>query len=78
MYNDFCVEPKYHIKKIKEIKLPIKIICAEKWLKKPAERYYKAANTPKDFCIIAWATHCFDEKWAEKKLFNETYNWIKD
>ena len=78
MYKDFLMDPKQHIKKASEIDIPVKIICAEKWiLKKWGEKYYKAAKGPKDFVIIPWASHCFDEEGTEEKLFTETEKRIK-
>ncbi len=77
MYKDFLIDSNEHLEKIKKITLPIQIICAEKWLQKAWKKYYKAAKLPKDFTIIPWATHCFDEKWTEKQLFTETYKRVK-
>ncbi len=63
--------------KIKEIKVPIKIICAEKGvLVRGCKLYYKFANKPKSLVIIKGANHCFDEEGAEKKLFQETVDWF--
>lgn len=82
MYKDFLVDPKQHLMQISKIYVPIKIICAEKWLQKAGKKYYKAAyyktaNNPKELCVITWASHCFDEQGKEEKLFAETYDWIK-
>lgn len=77
MYKDFLIDPEKHLKQIKKIHLPIKIICAEKWLQRAGKKYYKAANNTKELYIITWASHCFEEKWAEKKLFIETYDRVK-
>ena len=77
MYKDFSINPKQHLKQVSKINIPIKIICAEKWLKNAGTRYYKAANAPKDFVILQWASHCFDEKGAEEKLFTETHKRIR-
>ena len=82
MYKDFLIEPQKHLIQISKIHLPIKIICAEKWLQKAWKEYYKAAyyktaNNPKKLCIITWASHCFEEKWAKEKLLQETYKRIK-
>lgn len=77
MYKDFCIDPKNHLEKIKKIHVPIKIICAEKWLKKWGKKYYKVANKPKDFIVISGASHCFHEKGTEEQLFKETYTRIK-
>lgn len=77
MYKDFCIDSENHLDKMKEIKLPIKIICAENWLKIQSERYYEVANEPKKFAMIPVARHCFHEEWTEEQLFDETYDWIK-
>lgn len=77
MYKDFLINPKKHLERISKIHIPIKIICAEKWLRKAGEAYYKTGKEPKELIIIPGASHCFDEKWTEEKLFTETYKRVK-
>lgn len=81
MYKDFLISPKEHLKQVKKIHTPIKIICAERgletWMEYNRATYYKSANDPKELVIISGARHHFKETWAEKKLFNETYKRIK-
>ena len=78
MYHDLTV-PKEQAKIIKKITTPIKIICAEysKNIRKQSEIQYKIANEPKEFTIIPWASHYFNEAGTEKMLFKETYARIK-
>jgi pimeloyl-ACP methyl ester carboxylesterase len=82
MYKDFLVSPQKHLTRISKIHVPIKIICAERslniWDKYNRDAYYKSANEPKDLIIIPGSGHHFKEKWAEKKLFTETYKRIKE
>lgn len=62
---------------IKSLRVPVKIIVAGKGDSiKDGQKYFKAANAPKEFMAIKNATHCFDEDGAEEKLFQETYNWF--
>lgn len=62
---------------IKSINAPVKIIVAGKGgLIKGGQKYFKAANAPKEFAVIKNSTHCFDEDGAEEKLFRETGNWF--
>lgn len=62
---------------IKSLNVPVKIIVAGKGvLIKGGQKYFKAANKPKEFKIIKSTTHVFDEDGAEEKLFQETYNWF--
>lgn len=77
MYKDFLIDPQKHLMQISKIHLPIKIICAEKWLQKAGKKYYKTTNDPKEICIIEWASHCFNEENKENQLFAETYDRIK-
>lgn len=82
MYKDFLIKPQKHLEKISKIHIPIKIICAEKWVQKIWKiiyktAYYEAANEPKKLIIIPGSGHCFDEKWVEQKLFTETYKRVK-
>jgi pimeloyl-ACP methyl ester carboxylesterase len=77
MYKDFSIEPKEHLMQITRIHLPTKIICAEKWLQKAGKKYYKTVSNPKEFSIIPWASHCFNEEGTEEKLFEETYKRVK-
>lgn len=77
MYRDFCIDSENHLDRIKKIKLPTKIICAENGLKQQSEKYYEVANEPKGFAMIPVARHCFHEEWTKEKLFDETFDWIK-
>lgn len=62
---------------IRAISVPVKIIVAGKGvLVKVGQKYFKAANKPKEFKIIKSTTHVFDEDGAEEKLFQETYSWF--
>ena len=57
---------------------PTKIICAgEGILHKKWKNKIKSIKVKTDFCIIKGASHCFDEKETEKKLFQETLKWFK-
>ncbi|MEK7579291.1 MAG: alpha/beta fold hydrolase [Patescibacteria group bacterium] len=63
---------------VKNVSVPIKVICAEKGiLIRPGKEYYKYAKQPKEFMIIKKATHCFDERGTEEKLFSETIKFVK-
>lgn len=64
---------------IKSIHSPIKIIVAGSGiLVKEGKVFFQNANEPKAFAKIRKATHCFDENGTEERLFQETYNWLKD
>jgi pimeloyl-ACP methyl ester carboxylesterase len=63
---------------IKNVHVPLKIICAEKaGNAKPGKQYFTNANSPKEYVVIQGATHCFDEWGAEEQLFKETLAWVK-
>ena len=75
LYDDFLIPSEEYLEKIAEIKLPIKIIAAENWLSKAGERYYEAANEPKELYIVKWAYHRFEDWWMDE-LLNESLKWI--
>ena len=78
LYKDFLRPSEEYLEKIATIHLPIKVITAEYWLAKAGERYYNAITTDKkEFVIIPWAYHRFDEGWMDK-LFMESLNWIEN
>lgn len=57
---------------------PTKFIFAEKdRFIKDWESDLKKITIEYKVSIIPNATHCFDEEWTEKKLFQETYKFIK-
>ena len=62
-------------KLISKINSPIKFIGAGRGI--DAKKYYKVANRPKGISIIKDADHGFNTPETEKKLFEETYSWIK-
>ncbi len=63
---------------LSQIDVPTKIIAAGAGvLVNGAKKYYASANKPKSLSLIAGAGHCFDEEGTEKKLFSETYRWVK-
>jgi pimeloyl-ACP methyl ester carboxylesterase len=60
------------------VNVPIEIINAGKGvLKRVGGEYFKWAKKPKRLVVIKNAGHTFDEEGSEKKLFGETFNWIK-
>ncbi|MCX6823470.1 MAG: alpha/beta hydrolase [candidate division SR1 bacterium] len=78
MYHDLTYT-RDHMKDIKDISFPIKIICAGYGdnIREKSKIYYQGANKPKAFSIIPKAFHCFDEEGTEEKLFAETYKRVK-
>lgn len=73
------------LKKIKDysdvavnIRVPIKVICASKEKREKewsdALKNFSSKNKLK---VIKGANHNFDEAGTEKKLFDETYKWLK-
>ena len=75
LYQDFQIPSEEFLKKMSEIKVPIKIIWAEKWLWETAKKYYECANEPKELTIISWADHRFLD-WGMNGLFDESLEWI--
>ena len=64
---------------ISGIHSPLKVICAGRGeLIKGGREYCDLAKEPKSFAIIEGAGHTFDEEGTEKKLFEETANWLKE
>ncbi len=76
LYQDFQMSEQIFLKQISEIKIPIKIIWAEKWLWGTAKKYYEYAKKPKELIIISWADHRFLEWWMNM-LFDESIKRIK-
>lgn len=76
LYQDFQIPSEKFLQKISEIKVPIKIIGAENWLKETARKYYEYANEPKELTIISWADHRFLEC-GMNELLSESLEWIK-
>lgn len=68
LFQDFQIPSEEFLEKLKEIKIPIKIVAAENWLSRAAERYYEVANEPKEISIIKWANHTFQDWWIDKLL----------
>ncbi len=62
---------------LKNNKIPLNIITAEKGLNKQSKEYYKYTKGPRRYTIIKCAGHCFDEEGVEEKLFKRTLSWIK-
>ncbi|MCH8741974.1 alpha/beta fold hydrolase [Patescibacteria group bacterium] len=64
---------------VKEIRVPIKFIFAGKGDLKKADwdRYFSAANNPKEKVVIVNASHNFHEDGTEEKLFKETFAWLE-
>lgn len=59
------------------ITTPTKIIAAGEKNLKNSKKYLKHLKVPKAFVKIPKADHCFNTHAAEKRLFEETYMWIK-
>lgn len=76
LYEDFQIPSEKFLKQISEVNVPVKIIWAENWLAEAAKMYYKYANEPRELNIIIWAYHRFDSWWM-KKLFSESFKWIR-
>ena len=76
LYQDFQIPSEKFLEKISEIKVPIKIIWAENWLKEADRKYYEYANEPKELTIISWADHRFLD-WGMNELLSESLEWIK-
>ena len=76
LYQDFLIPSEKFLEKISEIKVPIKIIWAEKWLWKTAKKYYEYANEPKELTIISWANHRFLD-WCINELLEESLKRIE-
>jgi len=63
---------------IKNIKVPIKIICAGNGaLGESSKKYFKSANKPKGLAIIKNADHNFNFDGTEENLFKETLSWLE-
>lgn len=63
---------------MKDIKAPIKFICAGKGtLVKACRDYFDSAVTQKELVIIKNSSHTFDEEGVEENLLRETLKWIK-
>ena len=76
LFQDFQIPSEEFLQKISEIKVPIKIIWAEKWLWATAKKYYEYVNEPKELTIIAWADHRFLD-WGMSELFKESLKWVE-
>jgi len=76
LYQDFQIPSEKFLEKISEIKVPIKIIWAENWLKEAARKYYEYANKPKELTIISWADHRFLD-WGMSELLKESLEWFE-
>lgn len=63
---------------VKNVKVPLQVIVAGGGLLlEGAQKYYQAANEPKQLKIITGATHGFDEEGTEEELFRETLAWLQ-
>ena len=76
LYQDFLIPSEEFLQKISEIKVPIKIIWAEKWLWETAKQYYEYANEPKELTIISWADHRFLD-WGMDDLLEESLGRVE-
>ena len=76
LYQDFQIPSEEFLQKISEIKVPIKIIWAEKWLWETAKKYYEYASESKELTIIPWADHRF-LNWGMNELLEESLEWMK-
>ena len=75
LYQDFQIPSEEFLQKISGIKVPIKIIWAEKWLWETAKQYYEYTNEPKELKIISWADHRFLD-WGMNELLKESLEWL--
>ena len=75
LFQDFQIPSEEFLEKISEVKVPIKIIWAVKWLWDTAKQYYKYANEPRQLTIISWADHRFLD-WGMDKLFKGSLEWL--
>ncbi|MBI2551705.1 alpha/beta fold hydrolase [Candidatus Uhrbacteria bacterium] len=63
---------------IQELRIPVKIVVAEKGiLVKGGKQYFSAANSPKSFAIVKGADHSFNRAGNEEALFRETLVWLR-
>jgi pimeloyl-ACP methyl ester carboxylesterase len=60
---------------IKKIHIPVKFIGTGTG--KDSKKYFVKANKPKLLINLDFADHNFNSHEAEKKLFEETYDWIR-
>lgn len=75
LYKDFQISPEKFLERISEIKIPVKIIWAERWLAEVAKKYYEYANKPKELDIIQGADHRFLDWWMDE-LLSISLKWM--
>ncbi|MGO8677889.1 MAG: alpha/beta hydrolase [Limisphaerales bacterium] len=63
---------------LKKINIPLQIICAGKGGHEVGrDLYFKNANCRKEFYVIPYANHSFDENGAEEDLFEHMLTWLR-